>query len=301
MEENKNDTNEKFEPAGISHKGGGMGRKNTLRPDNAERYKNANALSGPNANLQKVPKSPNPAQREAIEADTNTDLRVLAGPGSGKTYVIEHRYKFLVESGVNPDNIVVCTFGKNAATEMGQRIQKTCSQANLEQICTINALCYRMLAKWDSSSRWYKWRGPKEWQIKKCLDEAIGTVWQEKEKPGADEVYKCINTSKRLGLTTDDSYEQFVATLGSDYGEWLYTIRCKFDAWLNRNCFMTFADQLYLVERQLQTDEAWRTKWQNKFHQAIVDEGQDTNYQAMRILVTLSLEPGQNTVYERSG
>jgi hypothetical protein len=244
-----------------------------------------------------TPKSPNPAQQSAIEADVNTDLRVLAGPGSGKTFVIEHRYKFLVESGVNPDNIIVCTFGKNAATEMGQRIQETCSQANLEQICTINALCYRLLAKWDSSSRWYKWGGPKEWQIKKTLDEAIGIVWREKENPGAQEVYNYINISKYLSLTTDDSYEWFVSALGHDRGEWLYTIRCKFDAWLNRNRFLTFADQLFLVEKQLQTDKAWRTKWQSRFDQVIVDECQDTNYQAMRILVTLSLEPGQNTVY----
>jgi hypothetical protein len=154
-----------------------------------------------------------------------------------------------------------------------------------------------MLAKWDTSSRWYKWGGPKEWQIKKTLDEAIGIVWREKENPGAQEVYNYINISKYLSLTTDDSYEWFVGTLGSDRGEWLYTIRCKFDAWLNRNSFLTFADQLYLVEKQLQTDEAWRTKWQSRFDQVIVDETQDTNYQAMRILVTLSLEPGQNTVY----
>jgi hypothetical protein len=244
-----------------------------------------------------TPKSPNPAQQLAIEADINTDLRVLAGPGSGKSKVIEWRYEFLVNNKVHPDNIVVCTFGKPAATEIAERIKKLVPQANSEQICTINALCYRMLAKWDTSSRWYKWGGPKEWQIKKTLDEAIGIVWREKENPGAQEVYNYINTSKYLGLTTDDSYEWFVGTLGSDRGEWLYTIRCKFDAWLNRNSFLTFADQLYLVEKQLQTDEAWRTKWQSRFDQVIVDETQDTNYQAMRILVTLSLEPGQNTVY----
>jgi DNA helicase-2/ATP-dependent DNA helicase PcrA len=222
----------------------------------------------------------------------------LAGPGSGKTFVIEHRYKFLVESGVDPDKIIVCTFGKQSATDMGQRILKTCPEANLEQICTINALCYRLLAKWYSDSRWYNWRGPKDWQIKKTLEDIVGPLWQEKEKPNVQEVHKCINTSKYLGLTTDDSYQHFVNALGQKYGDWLYEIRSKFDAWLNRNRFITFADQLFLVEQQLKNDSNWRSMLQEQFSHVIVDEGQDTNYQAMRILITISLEPGQNTVYE---
>ncbi len=63
--------------------------------------------------------SPNDAQQNAIEAPVDSNLRVLAGPGSGKTFVIEHRYKFLVDNGIKSDNILVCTFGKEAATEMG--------------------------------------------------------------------------------------------------------------------------------------------------------------------------------------
>jgi hypothetical protein len=248
--------------------------------------------------LQKLPKNPNKQQRQAIEADINTNLRVLAGPGSGKTFVIEHRYKYLAENGVNPANILVCTFGKQAAANMGQRIQWTVPQANLEQICTINALCYRLLAKWYSDSRWYKWQGPKDWQIKKTLEDVIGLVWQEKEKPSAQEVFQRINSSKYHSLTVDDSYEWFVSMLGRQYGEWLYDIRSKFDAWLNRSRFLTFADQLYLVEKRLQSDSEWRSMLQEKFSYVIVDEAQDTNYQAMRILVTISLKSGQNTVYE---
>jgi hypothetical protein len=242
--------------------------------------------------------NPNSQQRQAVEANTEANLRVLAGPGSGKTFVIEHRYKFLVENGVDPDKIIVCTFGKQSATDMGQRILKTCPEANLEQICTINALCYRLLAKWYPDSRWYKWQGPKDWQIKKTLEDIIGPLWQEKEKPSAQEVYNYINTSKYLSLTTDNSYEWFVDTLGQKYGNWLYDIRSKFDAWLNRNRFLTFADQLFLVEQQLKNDSSWRSMVQEKFSHVIVDEGQDCNFQAMRILVTIGLEVGQNTVYE---
>jgi len=250
------------------------------------------------SNLPRLPKGPNEAQQVAIEFDTNIDLRVLAGPGSGKTFVIARRCKFLIGNGIHPDKILVCTFGKNASIEMGQRIQKLVSQANLEQICTINALCYRLLAKWYPDSRWYKWQGPKDWEIKKCLEDAVSLVWQEKEKPNSQEVFQRINSSKYHSLTVDDSYEYFISQLGQNHGEWLYEIRSKFDAWLNRNRFLTFADQLYLVEKRLQSDSQWRDMLQAKFSHVIIDEGQDCNFQAMRILITLSLEPSENTVYE---
>ena len=49
-------------------------------------------------------------------------MLVLAGPGSGKTTVITHRTKKLIEEyEISPSNILVITFTKAAATEMQQR------------------------------------------------------------------------------------------------------------------------------------------------------------------------------------
>ena len=65
-----------------------------------------------------------PSQAEAI-AHGEGPMMVLAGPGSGKTTVITHRVKCLVEEhGVDPSGILVITFTKAAAAEMKQRFQK---------------------------------------------------------------------------------------------------------------------------------------------------------------------------------
>ncbi len=51
-------------------------------------------------------------------------MMVLAGPGSGKTTVITHRVKCLIdEYGVEPGSILVITFTRAAAEEMKQRFQ----------------------------------------------------------------------------------------------------------------------------------------------------------------------------------
>lgn len=63
----------------------------------------------------------NKSQIEAISHKEGPAI-VLAGPGSGKTTVITHRIKNLIESaGIPPENILVVTFTKAAAVHMKER------------------------------------------------------------------------------------------------------------------------------------------------------------------------------------
>lgn len=64
----------------------------------------------------------NHQQRMAVEHVDHPCL-VLAGPGSGKTTVITHRTKKLIEEeGISLSNILVITFTKAAAMEMPAEI-----------------------------------------------------------------------------------------------------------------------------------------------------------------------------------
>ncbi|MDE5825853.1 MAG: UvrD-helicase domain-containing protein, partial [Lachnospiraceae bacterium] len=63
----------------------------------------------------------NEAQYRAITHGAGAML-VLAGPGSGKTFTVTQRIKYLIEHHhVKPENILVITFTKAAATEMQER------------------------------------------------------------------------------------------------------------------------------------------------------------------------------------
>ncbi|MBQ6874605.1 MAG: UvrD-helicase domain-containing protein, partial [Lachnospiraceae bacterium] len=63
----------------------------------------------------------NDSQLAAIRHNTGP-ARVLAGPGSGKTLVLTHRIRYLVdECHVNPANLLVITFTRAAAAEMKSR------------------------------------------------------------------------------------------------------------------------------------------------------------------------------------
>lgn len=67
----------------------------------------------------------NAEQRAAVEHDIGAELvrplLVVAGAGSGKTNTLAHRVARLIQSGADPQRILLLTFSRRAANEMGRR------------------------------------------------------------------------------------------------------------------------------------------------------------------------------------
>ena len=86
------------------------------------------------------------AQKAAVTHDKGPML-VLAGPGSGKTFTITHRIKYLTEEcRVNPSSILVITFTKAAAMEMKERYESLCGGGpSSVSFGTFHAIFFRIL------------------------------------------------------------------------------------------------------------------------------------------------------------
>ncbi len=82
----------------------------------------------------------NPAQRDAVcggvdapDADNrDAPLLVIAGAGSGKTNTLAHRVAHLIVQGADPGRILLLTFSRRAADEMGRRVQRIVALAARE-------------------------------------------------------------------------------------------------------------------------------------------------------------------------
>jgi DNA helicase-2/ATP-dependent DNA helicase PcrA len=72
----------------------------------------------------------NEVQRNACTT-TAGPVMVIAGPGSGKTRVLTSRVSHLLESGIQPHEILTLTFTNKAAKEMKERIEKVIGPAAL--------------------------------------------------------------------------------------------------------------------------------------------------------------------------
>jgi DNA helicase-2/ATP-dependent DNA helicase PcrA len=245
--------------------------------------------------VEKPRPTPNEDQARAITMPVDAAVRVLAGPGSGKTFCTEERIAYLLENGARPKDILAVTFSKAMATSALERILRRNPELKdteaEDQICTIHAICYRMLRD-DGDRR----RVPKEWQIKKAINEIIEVLWPVvDERPGWKEVYHWINMAKYNGLPTSEDFEFYRKCLGFDNGRNLHEARRLFDQRMRGQKLLTFSDMIFDVEMKLKREVPFRTKWQRRFQWVLIDEAQDTSAQAMRILATLA-EP-QNQVF----
>ncbi len=63
------------------------------------------------------------AQGRAIRAPLDESTVVLSSAGSGKTHVLTERAKFLVENGVPAKDVLITTYTREAAQELGQRLR----------------------------------------------------------------------------------------------------------------------------------------------------------------------------------
>jgi DNA polymerase III epsilon subunit family exonuclease len=88
--------------------------------------------------------APTDSQRAAIEGELKP-LLVVAGPGSGKTFCLIDRIRFLIEAhGVAPDRICAFTFTNKAAEEIASRLDRV-RNAELVKRTTIHRFCVDLI------------------------------------------------------------------------------------------------------------------------------------------------------------
>jgi DNA helicase II / ATP-dependent DNA helicase PcrA len=83
-----------------------------------------------------------------IAATAKSPLRVIAGPGTGKSFAMKRRTARLLEEGVNPRKILAVTFSRNAAKELINDIRalevEGCEHVRAG---TLHSYCFQLLLR----------------------------------------------------------------------------------------------------------------------------------------------------------
>ena len=92
------------------------------------------------------------AQRHQDTAahDPRSQIRLIAGPGTGKSFAIQERVQWLLSNGVPPDHIYVVSFTRASALDLKRRIQRYCQDKGLHNseqvsVSTLHSLALRSL------------------------------------------------------------------------------------------------------------------------------------------------------------
>lgn len=91
-------------------------------------------------------------QRQFVAAqDTNSRIRVIAGPGTGKSRCIEERVNYLLAQGNQPNSIFVISFTRASSRDLKERVVDYCTRAGRGQdadivnVSTMHSLALRTL------------------------------------------------------------------------------------------------------------------------------------------------------------
>src|SRR5712691_7128238 len=90
------------------------------------------------------------AVQHAAAHDTSAQVRLIAGPGTGKSYSIEERVCWLLGQAVQPRAIAVVSFTRASATDLRARIHNYCAVLGVHggtdvRVTTLHSLALRML------------------------------------------------------------------------------------------------------------------------------------------------------------
>lgn len=207
---------------------------------------------------------------------------VLAGPGSGKTTVITHRVKHLVETcGVEPGSILVITFTKAAAGEMRQRFQKLMDGRSLPvSFGTFHAVFFSILKhayRYDASSI------VREEQRVRIIRELVDKYHMEVEDENEfiASILSEISMVKGEMMNLDHYYskncsEKLFKNLYQGYQ----------DALINQG-LLDFDDMLVMCYELFDQRKDILAAWQNKYRFILIDEFQDINrvqYEIVKML-----------------
>lgn len=220
-------------------------------------------------------------QQEAI-CHKDGAMLVLAGPGSGKTTVIAHRVKHLIEKdGVSGSHILVITFTKAAANEMHARFEQLSSHFSGVTFGTFHSVFFMILRKaygYDASNIIQE---AEKYQIVRNIIEKKNLNYDGQEDFAKNVIAEIGYVKSEM--VNIDTYES--SNMKPEDFRLVYQ---AYEDMLRKENKIDFDDMLVFTYELLRDRPDIRRMWQQRFRYILIDEFQDINriqYDTIRLLL----------------
>ncbi|MGH7903622.1 MAG: UvrD-helicase domain-containing protein, partial [Candidatus Dormibacteraceae bacterium] len=219
-----------------------------------------------------------------IEIDRfQTPLRVVAGPGTGKTHALVALYADLVGSGVPRGRILVLTFSTAAAGELERRIdERLLDSYDRAWISTFHSFCARLLRDHQPDPRRLLLSGFQEWvamrQVLDEMDPALlgGLAPVRRSEAFAQDALAFVALLKQ-NLLHPAGVALLAETGGSDRMRALAAVYSAYQAALEAAHLVDFRDLVMGAISLLQSREGVLRALRDRFSHILVDEFQDVD------------------------
>ncbi len=222
----------------------------------------------------------NDAQLSAVYHDHGPAL-VIAGAGTGKTRTLVYRVARLVESGIDPSEILLLTFTRKASNEMINRASRI-----LDDRCsrvkggTFHFYCNQILHRYAGRIGY-----PENFTIIDASDsmDTIQLLRAQMKLNKSDSRFPKKSTLYNIFSSSINKQQSLAETLESQYPHFLYHLESiselftEFRNYKEKNGVMDFDDLLVRTCQLLNDFDDIRLTVAGKHRHVLVDEYQDTN------------------------
>ncbi|HEX9740435.1 MAG TPA: ATP-dependent helicase, partial [Ignavibacteriaceae bacterium] len=222
----------------------------------------------------------NPAQYEAASAVEGAYL-IIAGAGTGKTRTLVYRVARLVESGYDPQSILLLTFTRKAANEMMNRaavlLDNRCSKilgGTFHSFANTVLRKYSKAAKLDPSFTILDQGDTQD--VINLIRTQSGFAGKEKRFPKKETLNKVyslsVNTGRKVEDIIQEDYPHFM-----DQIEKILGIQKIFNEYKRKNNLLDYDDLLVYLKNFLEDFNPGTKNLLSSIKFVMVDEYQDTN------------------------
>ena len=228
------------------------------------------------------------SQLKAVEHFEGPAL-VLAVPGAGKTTMILHRTKKLIEKGVDPKSILTITFSKAQAVDIKMRFIEMDGD-KFVHFSTIHAFCYSIVRdyakKYGKSLSLIDSNLKKKYEILRDIYKSVNNTYptEERVETAISEVGYCKNM-----MLSPKSFAKSKRCETDNFVKFFET----YEKFKKDKGLIDFDDMINLSYEVLKNDSAILKKYRDRFKFIQLDEGQDTSRSQFQVLKLLA-KPNNN-------
>lgn len=265
--------------------------------------------------------SPNPEQKSAISHAAGP-LLIIAGAGTGKTFVITQRILHLINKGIaKPSEILALTFTQKAAQEMEERIDVAMPYGYEPiQISTLHSFAdtilrqeatfigldgnYKLMTSAEAYLlfRQHLFELPLEYfrppgNPTKYIRDILTHFSRLKDEDISPEDYAKFAEQKQKALKKIKDHDLLLEHLDlqTQYNE-LSKLYKAYEELKHANSKLDFGDVITEVLRLFRTRKSILARYQKKYKFILVDEYQDTNYAQNELVYMLAGDDRNITV-----
>ncbi|MGB8197610.1 MAG: ATP-dependent helicase [Acidimicrobiales bacterium] len=232
----------------------------------------------------------NERQREAA-AFGDTPLRVIAGPGTGKTTTLTARVDVLLERGVAPERILLLTFTRRSAREIVSRVRSLRGAEQGRRVAggTFHSVAHTTLRRHHAALGLPEGFGVLDRgdaaDLMDLVRGELGILSRERRLPKKETLAALYSRTVNTGMQLADVMHETTPWCVESLDE----IASLFTAFVTRKCSLGLLDfdDLLLYWRVAAQDEALGKELGSAYDHILVDEFQDVNLLQLDILVGL--------------